>query len=91
MMIPRKQLADLGFVETKEKVFRKLKRNGVRLYRDYRGKVARNYGYRGDNPTPVVHMKEYDAIEKIEKVMIKKEYETEKRCNDDRREAERKI
>jgi len=67
MVIPNKQLEDLGFMEIKDGLFIKALGNGVSIYRDYREIRPTTYAYKSGKVVDHKQFKETRAIEAIEK------------------------
>lgn len=66
MLVIRKQLKDMGFIEITKNLF--LKQIGQnRLFRDYRNEEPKSYAYNGTIRVPNYLFKEFNAIEIIEK------------------------
>ena len=69
MKIPKKQLEDMGFVESRKNLFRKEMDNGAYLFRDYRHSEPSTYAYKDNRSIDYRQFQEAIAIEKIEEEM----------------------
>jgi hypothetical protein len=69
MVLWKKQLEDMGFMEISKDLFMKDMGEGVKIFRDYRNGTIRSYAYKKKVPVPIDLFKELRAIEKIEKYM----------------------
>ena len=67
MAIPREQLADLGFIEVKSRLFAKHISQDLILYRDYRTDFPSTYAYLKNQRVDHNRFKEARAIEVIER------------------------
>jgi len=70
MIVCKKQLADMGFIEISENLYMKDMDFGVRLFRDYREEPRRSYAYRNKRLIPNDLFNEFKALNKIEKIMV---------------------